>query len=292
MTRPMRRLLMLGAMVFGLVALSPAQFYGKYDDMPSIGQGRVPAMGNVNAEIRVDQKLNTVVSDDIVFKDSDGKTRTTGELFSDKPTLLLMVFYQCSGVCTIELNSLLRTLKGFKKDDVGSFFNVTIVSIDPSETPELAKQKKESYLELYDREGTAAGWRFLTGDAENIDRLAKEVGFSFYRDPANGNITHPAALMVVSPQRRMTRYFVTQEFNAKPVLLALKDAKEDRIGQRDDFASFISCVNVDPLTGKRSLDVMKAIRIVGILTLFLFGTSVLVMNRKSKVKEMNQGGDV
>lgn len=287
----MRGVLVCGLLIASFGAAS-AQFYGKYQDFPQVGQGRVPAQGGTNAEIRVEQKLNTVLSTDIVFTDSDGKRRTTGDLFDDKPSLLLMVFYQCSGVCTIELNSLLRTVKGMKKDNVGEDFNVTIVSIDPTETPELAAQKKQTYLELYDREVGADGWRFLTGDEANIDRLAKEVGFHFYRDPENGNITHPAALMVVSPERRMTRYFLTQEFDAKPVLLALQDAEEDRVGIRDDFVSFISCVNVDPLTGRRSLDVMKTLRLGGIATLLLFGTSVLVMNRKGKLKQMQQDGDV
>lgn len=272
-----------------MAVLGSAQFYGKYDSIPEAGQGRVPAQSN-NAEVRVDQKLNTIVSDDIPFVDSTGKTVTTGELFSEKPTLLLMVFYQCSGVCTTELNSLIKTVKGMKKDDVGDLFNVVVVSIDPTETPELAAQKKETYLNQYDRRGTDSGWKFLVGEEKNIDKLADEVGFRFVRDKANGNITHPAALMVLSPERRLTRYFLQQEYDAKPVLLALKDAQVEKVGARDAFASFISCVNVDPLTGERSLNVMKALRLAGLATLLILVTSVIVMNRRNHKNMKIEGG--
>ena len=264
-----------------LAVAGQAQFYGKYEDFPKVGQGRVPAV-NTNAEIRVDQKLNTVISDDIVFTNSEGKKVTTGELFSEKPTLLLMVFYQCSGVCTTELNNLVKTVTGMKKDDVGDLFNIVVVSIDPTETPALAAGKKEVYTDLYARRGTDDGWKFVVGEDKSIKQLAKEVGFHYIRDEVNGNITHPAALMVVSPNRKLTRYFVSQEYDARPVLLALKDAKEDKVGERDSFSTFISCVNVDPLTGKRSLNIMKILRLAGIATLLSFGAYVIVMTKKHK----------
>ena len=279
----------LAGLVLATAAMGSAQFYGKYESIPQMGQGRVPSQSN-NAEVRVEQKLNTIVSDDIVFTDSTGKDITTGELFSDKPTLLLMVFYNCTGVCTTELNSLLKTVKGMKKDDVGEAFNVAVVSIDPTETPKLAANKKETYLNLYDRRGTDSGWKFLVGTEENIDQLADEVGFYFVRDEANGNITHPAALMVVSPERRLTRYFLQQEYDAKPVLLALQDAEIEKVGARDAFAAFISCVNVDPLTGERSLNVMKALKFAGIATILILITSVIVMNRRNQSRMKIEGG--
>lgn len=284
MSRTMNTWLKAGTLAFLLAGsvIAPAQFYGRYETFPEFGQGRVPAQGgaNPNAEVRVDQRLNAVISPDIVFTNDREERVTTGQLFNGKPSLLLMVFYECSGICTTELNSLLSTVKGMKKTDVGEDFNVVVVSIDPTETPRLAALKKETYTNIYDRRGTDDGFNFLVGDEENIDRLAKEVGFHFVRDRANGNITHPAALMVVSPNRRLTRYFLTQEFNAKPVLLALDDARVDKVGARDTFASFLSCVNIDPLTGQRSLDIMKTLRLGGILTMLILGVSMLVMNNR------------
>lgn len=278
-----------------LASMAGAQFYGKYENLPTMGQQRTLSVNN-NAEVRIEQKLNTIIPGDIQFTNSYGEKVDTSQMFGEKPTLLLMVFYQCSGVCTIELNNLVTTLRGLKKDNTGEQFNVVVVSIDPNETPELAAQKREMYVDMYmydqedKRKGSEKGWNFYVGDAGSIDRLAKSVGFYFVRDEVSGNITHPAALMVVSPKRRMTRYFVSQEFNARPVLLALQDSAEDKVGDRDIFTSLISCVNVDPLTGKRSLNVMNVIRLGGIATMLAFGISVFVMNRRSKVKKYMKRG--
>lgn len=274
---------LVGAMLcFSMTA--QAQFYGKYEDLPTLGQTRTAAV-NHNAEVRVDQRLNLVIPPDIAFKDSTGKDLTTKEIFSEKPSLLLMVFYKCAGVCTTELNSMIKTVKNMNDANVGRDFNVVVVSIDPTEGPDMAAQKKEQLLDLYARRGTDEGFKFLTGTQENIKKLADEVGFHYVRDPKTGAITHPAAMMVVSPNRRLTRYFVSQEYDAKPVLLALKDSKEDKVGQRDIIAQIICCVNVDPLTGERSLDVMKALRLAGIATLLILGTSIVVMNRKNNKHE-------
>lgn len=266
-----------------LANVSQAQFYGKYQDLPNVAEGRVSAV-NTNAEIRVDQKLNTIIPPDLSFTNQDGKTLTTKEMFADKPTLLLMVFYQCSGVCTTELNSLVDTVKGIKKEDVGDLYNIVVVSIDPTETPELAAQKKEAYTNIYDRRGTDRGWQFYVGKDDQIKKLAAAVGFHYSRDESNGNIVHPAALMVVSPHRRLTRYFLAQQYDSKPVLEAVKDAQEDKVGDRDTFATFISCVQVDPLTGQRSLNVMKLLRFAGVGTLLILGTSILIMNKNKKSK--------
>jgi protein SCO1/2 len=38
-----------------------------------------------------------------------------------------------------------------------------VVSIDPSEGPDLAAAKKRSYVKRYGQPETADGWHFLTG---------------------------------------------------------------------------------------------------------------------------------
>lgn len=267
--------------------ISSAQFYGNYDELPEIGSRRL-SVNSTNSQIRIDQKLNTVIPDDITFTESTGKQVTTGELFSDKPTILLMVFFECAGVCTTELNSLTDAVKGINKEDVGDMYNIVVVSIDHSEKADLAALKKQTYTGIYDRRGTDDGWRFVVGDEKNINALAKAVGFMFYRDPANGQITHPAGLMVVSPQRRLTRYFLDAKFDSMPLLLALEDAKVDKVGERDSVSSWINCINVDPLTGKRSLNIMKALRLGGILTLAGLLVSVVMMNRNNARKEVKK----
>jgi protein SCO1/2 len=207
---------------------------------------------------------------------------TTGELMKERPTLLLMVFFKCTGVCSTEMESVKKLIRGFKKDNAGELYDLVVVSIDPTETPSLAEAKRQEFIDSYKREGTDDGLHFLVGDAKNIDGLADEVGFRFYRDPANGRITHPATLMVVSPERRLTRYFVSDTFEAKPTLLALQDARDERVGAKDDRPFFLACVNVDPLTGQRSMNVLNTVRTAGVATVLVLMFWIISMNRSTK----------
>lgn len=270
------------AMATGLAA---AQFYSPPSRDITPSTSRIPAQAP--SGIKVDQKLGTVISPDWIFTDQDGKTTTTGELFSGRPSLLLLVFYKCTGVCSTEIESVKKLIRAFKKDNAGELYNLTIVSIDPTETPEMAQAKRQEVIQAYNRPGTDKGLRFLVGDAKNIDGLADEVGFRFYRDPANNRITHPAALMVVSPKRRITRYFINDEFEAKPTLLALKDARDEKIGERDDRPFFLACVNVDPLTGQRSLNILNVVRTGGVITVLTIIGWIFGMNRQAKKQMKN-----
>ncbi|MFM9872850.1 MAG: SCO family protein [Fimbriimonadaceae bacterium] len=267
---------------FGLaiVAFSSAQFYSPPSRDLQPGSDRIPSAAPTS--IRIDQKLNAVVSPDWKFKDQDGKDVTTGELMSKRPTLLLMIFYKCTGVCATELSNVKKLLRGMKKDDAGELYDLVVVSIDPTETPMLAKEKRQELLDDYKRPGTEAGIHFLVGDEKNIEGLADNVGFRYYRDPANNRITHPAGLTVISPKRRITRYFISDEFEAEPSLLAIKDARDERVGQKDDRPFFLACVNVDPLTGQRSLNIMNVVRTAGVATVLVLAFWIFSMNRSTK----------
>lgn len=267
-------------------AFASAQFYGTSEElMTDVGGGRIAVNSSVvdiNATIGIDQKLNTIIPGDIPFTNSDGTTITTGEIMRQKPTLLLMIFYKCGGICSTELNSITQTVGNMKYADVYRDFNVMVVSIEPAETPELAAKSKETFTNIYNRRGTDAGWFFLTGEKENIDKLAQAVGFHYGRDPKTGNIVHPAGLMVVSPNRKITRYFLQQQYDAKPLLAAIEDSRTDKVGDPDPRPFYLSCVSIDPLTGKRSLNIMNTVKTGGVVTLLGLASWISVMAIKAK----------
>ena len=101
-------------------------------------------------------------------------------------------------LCTEILNNLLTTLRAIPAD-VGSTFNVVVVSFDPREKPPLAAVKKANYLEQYGRAGAERGWRFLTGDPLAIATLADAVGFQYEYDPKTEQYAHASGIMVLSP---------------------------------------------------------------------------------------------
>ena len=92
-------------------------------------------------------------------------------------------------LCSEEMDGLTGALEMVKLTP-GKDFDVVIISIDPTETPELAAKKKAFYLKRYGRPETAAGWHFLTGQQPAIDAVTNAVGFGYVRVPGpDGKLT-------------------------------------------------------------------------------------------------------
>src|ERR1019366_8755593 len=126
--------------------------------------------------VGLDQKLNAQVPLELTFRDEHGATVNLGELLQGKPAILTMVYYKCPMLCTEVLNATLNTLKEVPLE-IAKDFSVITVSIDPTEKPVLAEAKQIMYTGLYGRRGAVHGWHFLTGDEEQIQKLAAAVGF-------------------------------------------------------------------------------------------------------------------
>lgn len=290
----------LRSLIFALTAciagVASAQLYGPPKGAIP-GESRVPANMN-NAGVRVDQKLNDFIPMDIKFTTEKGEEVQIGSLFSERPVLMLMVFYECTGVCSQELNGLVDVVNRFRKeeDKAGELFDVVVVSIDPSETPKMAAGKKESYLSLYEKSGTEGAWHFLTGKQENIAKLADAVGFKYKIEETAGStpekpkyqITHPAGLMVLTPEGQISKYFLSSEYDQYPLLESLRAARLNKIGDRDDRPFFMACVNVDPMTGKMSMNVLNSVKTAGVVTMLILAFAIFTMSRKHKTTPLTK----
>ena len=284
--RRMRPAVTLGLAL--ICAVAGAQYYGnKSVQTPGSGQAAFKAPSSRN--IRVDQKLNDSVPLDLVFTDSEGRTVELREYFTDRPVILMPVFYACAGLCTIELNNMVDSLHGFKKDSVGKEFEVVTFTIKPNETVALAKAKKDMILDIYARPGAEDGWHFLTGDRESIKRLTDAIGFRYQWDETTDAISHPAAAIVLTPQGQISRYFLDDTYPQQILLDALKVAAKGRIGMRVESTSFWNCIRIDPITGQRSLNVIRAVNIGAVLMLVILAVSVAVMGWKHRRVTLSAG---
>lgn len=273
-----------------LTAVSFGQYYPK-PDAPVPGSGRVAADGRM-AGVRVDQKLKDFVPLDLPFTNEKGESVPLSSVFGKRPVLLLPIFYSCSGICTQELNGLINALNAFKRpqDQPGETFDVLIVSIDPKENAKMAAEKKTLVMEEYNRKGTEEGWHFWVGSQENVAKLMDSVGFVYRIDSKNGNIVHPAALIALTPKGQISKYFLDSEYEQKPLLIALRDAAENKVGEKDQKPFFMACINIDPITGAVSVNVLNLLKTLGILTVLALITSIIVMNRKYKQSMDLHGG--
>lgn len=226
------------------------------------------------ASVGIDQNLDQSVPLDILFADESGREVALGEYFGTKPVLVAMVYYECPMLCTLVLNGMVRALNVMDLHP-GEDFEIVIVSIDPGETPELARQKKAEYAKNYIG-GSDAGWHFLTGRQESIQRLAKALGFRYNYDAEKDLYVHASALMVLTPQGRIARYFYGVEYDPRDIRLGLVEASRGEIGSPVDQV-LLYCYAYDPATGKYSVVVMNLVRLGGVLTLLAVGGFMGVM---------------
>jgi protein SCO1/2 len=234
---------------------------------------RPPRLENVGIE----QRLDAQVPPDLAFRDDAGKVVKLGDYFGRKPMILNLVYYNCTMLCGEALAGLASGMR-LVKFDVGNEFDVITVSFDPRETPEMAAAKKLDYVKRYGRANAAAGWHFLTGQAESINALTKAGGFQYQYDAKTNQYAHATAIMVLTPQGRISRYFYGVDFPPKDLRMGLVEASQGKIGNAVD-AVLLYCYHYNPETGKYGAMVGNILRLAAAATILMLGTFLFILWR-------------
>lgn len=250
----------------------------------SIAQMMDPTKAAARAftEVGIDQKLNEQVPLDLQFKDEQGRLVTLNQYFHSRPVIISLVYYKCPMLCTQVLNGMVQTFKTLTFT-AGKEFDVITVSIDPTETSEMAADKKETYVTEYARAGVENGWHFLVGDSANIKKLANAVGFRYVYDGLTKQFAHASGIMVATPQGKLARYLYGIEYGAKDLTFSLMEASHERIGSPVDKLLLL-CYHYDPRTGKYGMMVTTMLRIGGGLTMLAVGAFLFVNFRRDRKK--------
>jgi protein SCO1/2 len=220
---------------------------------------------SVITAIGVDQKLGGEVDPQIQFRDERGRAVRLGDFFQDgKPVVVTPVYFKCPMLCGMQFNGLLKALRVLPFT-AGKEFGIVSFSIDPDEGPDLAAAQKEHYIRDYRKPEAAAGWHFLTSDAESIARITDQLGFRYRYDEATGQWAHASTLVVMTPDGRISQYFHGIEYDPADLRLSLIEAAGGRIGSIIDRA-LLYCYQYDPSTGRYSLAIMRVVRAAGVTT--------------------------
>ena len=269
------------ALCFALLgALANAQV-SSYGDKEA-GENSGNQLPQVLQKVAVEQHLNQALPLDAQFVDDTGKTVRLGDYFGKHPALLSLVYYNCPMLCSEEMDGLASALEMVKMNP-GKDFEVIILSIDPSETPELAAKKKAYYVKRYGRPETANGWHFLTGKQADIDAVSKATGFGYIRVPGpDGKLdqfAHASSIEVVTTDGHIAQYYLGVEYSPKDVMLGLIEASGNKIGS--PVANILTyCYHYDPQTNKHSLIVARVVQLGGMVTVASLGSFMFVMFRR------------
>jgi protein SCO1/2 len=223
---------------------------------------------------------------DLHFVNEDGQPVKLGDYFNQgKPVIVMLGYYECPMLCNLVFNGLSEAVKQLGWVP-GKKFQIVTVSIDSKETPELAKAKKANYIKSIGMPGADAGWAFLTGTQDQIDSLAKAIGFKFYYVEDRDEYAHPAVLTVTTETGELSRYLFGIAYPKKDLKLALLDAADGKIGTVLDKI-VLYCYHYDPESGSYTVFAYNVMKIAGIAMVLVLGTFVGALWRRERHKHHN-----
>lgn len=221
------------------------------------------------------EKLGSSLPPDLELVDEDGKKVSLRRLV-DRPTVLALVYYRCAGICTPLLVGLTRTLNELALEP-GRDFKVVTVSFDPLDTPAIAKEKRLNHLRMLQRPFPPAAWRFLTGSQGSTRALADSVGFGFVKK--GDDYVHPAALMILSKDGKLTRYMHGTTFPPADLQMALTEAASGIA--RPAVSKFLGfCYAFDPESRRHVFRLNRAFGALTLAAAALFLAALLLAGRK------------
>lgn len=221
--------------------------------------------------------LGDTIPLDLQFFNEQNDTVTLGQLI-DKPTIINFVYFNCPGLCSPLLEGISKAIE--KTDmDFGKDYQVITISFDYTDTPEKAKQKKINFVQNISKE-KADHWIYLTGEKENIYKIADVLGFKFKQTGLD--FAHPSGIILVSPQGKITRYLYGLEFLPFDLKMAIIESQQG-IARPTINKVLQYCFNYDPRGQGYTLSVTRITgTIILLIAIIIFVSLMLSRRKKSK----------
>ncbi len=232
--------------------------------------------------VGIDEKLGATLPQGLMFNDEAGKPVELRSLIQ-RPTILTLVYFRCPSICGPLLNELANTVDEVDDLAPGNDFDLITVSFDPAENPEMARNGKTNLLKRIKRDVPEDAWRFLTGEAESIKRLADAVGFRYKRTKDGQDYDHAGTVIFVSKEGKIVRYLGGLAMLPFDMKMAVNDA---RIGkERTIFQKIQSlCFGYDPDGKRYTLLVNRIVLFVTLLGIGIFALVLFLKRRRGPAR--------
>jgi len=255
---------------------------------PQVGKGGELPPGVTPRQLEgvgIDEHLGRPVDLSFQFIDETGYPVALKSFFNkDKPVILDLVYYTCPMLCNLILNGQVDAMKDLAWTP-GKEYEVVTISINPQETFDLARHKKETYLGIYDR--PAPGWHFLSDYHGNAKRLAEEMGFHYRYDAKQDQFAHASAIMVLTPEGKIARYLYGIRFRSRDLRFALTEAAEGRSTAAIDKI-LLWCYHYDPQANAYVLFAQNLMKAGGVLTMLIMGFILWRLFKAEKLRSANR----
>jgi len=222
----------------------------------------------------------------LTFLNEKGEKVTLKKLMDGKPTVISLNYFRCAGICTPQLNDMAKMLGRLDLAE-NSDYKVLTISFAEDETPQLASAKRKTMLKSIPRQYVQDAWHFLISDNNSSAVLADKVGFTYKKEISKAGVVdyiHPASLIMLSPEGKVTRYLNGIEQLPFDVKMALMEAGEGKVGPTI-AKKLLYCFAYDP---KGKTYVFKWEKIVGALMTLIMVMFFIYLVKTSKREDDHQ----
>ena len=229
-------------------------------------------------ELGIYEKLDEYIPDDLIFVTENFDTVNLLDQI-DKPTVIVPVYYECPGLCSPLLEGVADVI-GKSAIELGKDYQVFTISFNPEERTRLAREKKETYARLVKSNADLTnGWIFHTGDSVNITRLLNSLGYKVKK--TGRDYIHPGAIIVLSPDGKITRYLHGTYFLPFDLKMAVVEASKGKSGPTiNKVLDF--CFSYDPEGKKYVFNITKVSGGIILFFALLFFVTMIVKSARSK----------
>jgi len=226
-------------------------------------------------QVGINEHLGETIPLDLEFVNDKNEKVILGDIIT-KPTILSFVYFDCPGICTPLLENLSDVIEQMDLQ-IGEDYNALSISFNKNDDAAKAiKKKKNLVCEMCVEKDKH--WQYLTGDSIAIEKILTSVGFAVKR--TGNDYLHAGAIIIVSPEGKITRYLYGIRFMPLDLKLALIEA-QDGLERPTIHRVLNFCYSYDPIGKQYGLEITKLIGtfilIVIVITMFF-----LFFRRKKK----------
>lgn len=233
-------------------------------------------------KVDIINNLGEKISRNIQITTDQGEQISLGDILDKEiPVVLLMGYYDCPMLCSLVLNGLSKGLSESGLIPGKDYFALT-VSIDPNEKADLAKRKKDNYIQTYFSQIKNDFWIFSTSTQENIDTLSEQLGFIYSYDKGIEEYAHPAVTYILTNEGIISN----QLFGVNPTSIDLKlsilNAQDNKIASIFDKI-LLYCYRYDPEAGSYTMVASNVMKAAGLSTVFLMAITLSLFWIKERI---------
>jgi protein SCO1/2 len=229
-------------------------------------------------DARIDERPGARIPLNEVLRDESGTLTTLAKLGHGRPIILIPVLHDCPNLCGVTLDGLASAMR--QANVVGDrTASIVALGIDPKETPADARG---ALARLAERHPELLGHiHATTGSGTAIHAVTDALGYRFAYDPRIGQYAHAAAVAVLTPDGRFSRWLYGIAPEPAALTAALTDARAGRTrGWTRQL--LLLCYHYDPETGRYGLAIDWLLRVACIATALAILLYVVIARRRER----------